>query len=105
MRPNERIKVLVAHGDPLIAAGLESALSRMRDFEMAIGGARPPTADFVIADYESGLRIIAGGGSLSRRVMILTHSDSEAKICHALEQGVRGYLLFGCSLQDLSDGL
>jgi DNA-binding NarL/FixJ family response regulator len=37
--------------------------------------------------------------------MILTHSDSEAKICHALEQGARGYLLLGCSLQDLVDGL
>jgi DNA-binding NarL/FixJ family response regulator len=105
MRPNDRIKVLIAHGDPLIAAGLESALGRMRDFEMAVGGARPPVADVVIADYESGLRLIAAASVLSRRVMILTHSDSEAKICHALEQGARGYLLFGCSLQDLSAGL
>ena len=37
--------------------------------------------------------------------MILTHNDSEAKICHALEQGARGYLLLGCSLKDLMDGL
>jgi DNA-binding NarL/FixJ family response regulator len=37
--------------------------------------------------------------------MILTHSDSEAKICHALEQGARGYLLLGCSLQEVIDGL
>jgi DNA-binding NarL/FixJ family response regulator len=62
-------------------------------------------ADVVIADYESGLRLIASGGTLGRRVIILTHSDSEAKICHALEQGARGYLLLGCSLQDLVDGL
>jgi DNA-binding NarL/FixJ family response regulator len=105
MRPNDRIKVLIAHGDPLIAAGLECALGRMRDFEMAVGGGRLPAADVVIADYECGLRLIASGSTLSRRVMILTHSDSEAKICHALEQGARGYLLFGCSLQDLADGL
>jgi DNA-binding NarL/FixJ family response regulator len=105
MRPNERIKVLIAHADALIAAGLESALGRMRDFEMVMPGTRAPAADVVIADYDSGLRLIASGGSLSRRVMILTPSDSEAKICHALEQGARGYLLFGCSLQDLSDGL
>jgi two-component system NarL family response regulator len=105
MRPNERIKVLIAHADALIAAGLESALGRMRDFEMVAPGARAPAADVVIADYESGLRLIASAGSLGRRVMILTPSDSEAKICHALEQGARGYLLFGCSLQDLSDGL
>jgi DNA-binding NarL/FixJ family response regulator len=37
--------------------------------------------------------------------MILTHSDSEAKICHALEQGVRGHLLLGCSVQELINAL
>jgi DNA-binding CsgD family transcriptional regulator len=37
--------------------------------------------------------------------MILTHSASEAMIFHALEQGARGYLLFGCSLEDVIDGL
>jgi DNA-binding NarL/FixJ family response regulator len=105
MRPNERIRVLIAHGDPLIAAGLAATLSRLRDFETATGGARQPAVDMVIADYEAGLRLIASGGPLGRSVMILTHSDSEAKICHALEQGARGYLLLGCSLQDLVDGL
>jgi two-component system NarL family response regulator len=97
--------VLIAHSDPLISAGLAATLSRLRDFETATGGARPPAADVVIADYESGLQLIAAGGALGRRVMILTHSDSEAKICHALEQGARGYLLLGCSLQALVDGL
>ena len=106
MRPNDRIKVLIVHADPLISAGLEATLGRMRDFEMAVGGAmRLPPVDVVIADYESGLRMIAAGSSHSRRVMILTHSDSEAKICHALEQGARGYLLLGCSLHDLAAGL
>jgi two-component system NarL family response regulator len=106
MRPNDKIKVLIVHSDPLIAAGLEATLGRMREFEMAVGGAmRLPPVDVVIADYDSGLRIIAAGSSHSRRVMILTHSDSEAKICHALEQGARGYLLLGCSLQDLAAGL
>jgi DNA-binding NarL/FixJ family response regulator len=105
MRPNVRIRVLIAYGDPLISAGLAATLGRLRDFETAMGGGRQPVADVVIADYESGLQLIASGGVLGRRVMILTHSDSEAKICHALEQGARGYLLLGCSLQDLVDGL
>ena len=106
MRPNDRIKVLIAHADPLMAAGLESTLGRMRDFEVALGGGvRVPVADVVIADYDAGLRLIASGSVLSRRVMILTHSDSEAKICHALEQGARGYLLFGCTLLELAAGL
>jgi DNA-binding NarL/FixJ family response regulator len=106
MRPDGKIKVLIVHSDPLIAAGIEATLGRMREFETAVGGAmRVPPVDVVIADYDSGLRLIATGSSHSRRVMILTHSDSEAKICHALEQGARGYLLFGCSLQDLAAGL
>ena len=105
MRPNVRIRVLIAHGDPLISAGLAATLSRLRDFETITGSGPQPGADVVIADYESGLRLIACAGALGRRVMILTHSDSEAKICHALEQGARGYLLLGCSLQDLVDGL
>jgi DNA-binding NarL/FixJ family response regulator len=105
MRPNVRIRVLIAHCDPLISAGLTATLSRLRDFEATTAAARQPAADVVIADYDSGLQLIASGGAPGRRVMILTHSDSEAKICHALEQGARGYLLLGCSLQDLVDGL
>src|SRR4051794_4446332 len=105
MRPNDRIRVLIAHGDPLISAGLYATLGRLRDFEAVMDGARAPAVDLVIADYESGLRLIAAGGALGRRVLILTHSDSEAKIGHALEQGARGYILLGCSLQELVDGL
>jgi DNA-binding NarL/FixJ family response regulator len=107
MRPNDKIRVLIVHSDPLIAAGLEATLGRMREFETVVGGVgmRLPLADVVVTDYDSGLRLIAAGSPLSRRVLILTHSDSEAKICDALEQGARGYLLLGCSLQELAAGL
>jgi DNA-binding NarL/FixJ family response regulator len=105
MRPADRIRVLVAHNDPLISAGLLATLSRLRDFEVMGSPSRPLTADIVVADYDAGLRLIASGDPVGRRVMILTHSDSEAKICHALEQGARGYMLMGCSLTDLAAGL
>jgi len=62
-------------------------------------------ADVVVADYDYGLRLIESAGTGSDRVMILTHSTSEAKVCRALEQGVRGYVLLGGSLQNLVDGL
>jgi DNA-binding NarL/FixJ family response regulator len=62
-------------------------------------------ADVVVADYDYGLRLIESAGAGSHRVMILTHNTSEAKILRALEQGVRGYVLLGGSLQDLIDGL
>jgi DNA-binding NarL/FixJ family response regulator len=108
-----KIKVLIAHSDPLISAGLAVTLNR-GDFEIMAGGsplapshspASPgPSPDVVVADYDSGLRLITSIACRDR-VVILTHSDSEVKICHALEQGARGYLLLGCSLNDLMDAL
>jgi len=58
-------------------------------------------ADVVIADYESGLRLINSGTASMGRVMILTHSDSESQICRALEHGARGYILLGCGPEEL----
>jgi DNA-binding NarL/FixJ family response regulator len=62
-------------------------------------------ADVVVADYAYGLRLIESEGAGSHRVMILTHSTGEAHVCRALEQGVRGYVLLGGSLQDLIENL
>jgi two-component system NarL family response regulator len=62
-------------------------------------------ADVVVTDYDYGLRLIESAGAGRHRVMILTHSTSEAKICRALEQGVRGYVLLGGSLENLIEGL
>ena len=113
--PRFRIRVLVTHCDPLISAGLAVSLREREDFEAVVCSpaltasratrARLPAADVVIADYESGLELLASAGSGSHRVIILTHSASEAKISHAVRQGACGYLLFGCSLRELIDGL
>jgi DNA-binding NarL/FixJ family response regulator len=62
-------------------------------------------ADVVVADYDCALRLIESTGPGRHRLMILTHHTGEAKICHALEQGVPGYVLLGGSLQNLIDGL
>jgi DNA-binding NarL/FixJ family response regulator len=107
-----KIKVLIAHSDPLISAGLAATLKR--DFEIMVcssalapshSPASPvPSPDVVVADYDSGIGLIASE-ACTDRVVILTHCDSEVKICHALEQGARGYLLLGCSLKDLMDAL
>jgi DNA-binding NarL/FixJ family response regulator len=51
------------------------------------------------------MRLITSAAANGYRVVILTHSDGEARIRDALEQGARGYLLLGCSLKDLFDGL
>jgi DNA-binding NarL/FixJ family response regulator len=109
------ISVLVAHSDPVIAAGLEVLLKDLSEFKVfSSRSERPishspgdpgPSADVVIADYESGMRLNRCEPGLGGRVLILTHADSEAKICCALAQGVRGYILLGCSQQDLVAGV
>jgi DNA-binding NarL/FixJ family response regulator len=109
------IKVLIAHSDPLISAGLDVTLGQRRDFKVAVcnpeltvshsTASHFSSPDVVVADYDSGLRLIALKDAWTDRVMILTPSDSEAKICQALELGVRGYLLLGCRLEDLMQGI
>jgi DNA-binding NarL/FixJ family response regulator len=108
------ISVLVAHCDPLIAAGLAAVLRKRRDFEAIVCSPAATSqgmanhlslADVVVADYDYGLQLIESAGTGSHRVIILTHRSSEAKICHALEQGARGYVLLGGSLKNLFDDL
>jgi DNA-binding NarL/FixJ family response regulator len=108
------INVLIAHCDPLIAAGLAAVLGKRRDFKAVVCNpastsqemaSHLSSADVVVADYDYGLHLVESAGAGSDRVMILTHSTSEAKICRALEQGVRGYVLLGGSLQSLIDAL
>ena len=109
------IAVLIAHSDPLISAGLAAVLQERPDFRITVsereGGvsrqtsSHAPSADVVIADYDSALHLTEAELGRTGKVLVLTHSDSEAKICHALESGVRGYLLLGCSLRELSDGI
>ena len=111
MPQSTQIKVLTVHSNPLISAGLSATLGRQAGFGVAAYSnevcASPPEtpplspADIIVADYNSGLQFAAS----CHRVVILTHIDSEAKICHALEQGVRGYLLLDCGIQELLDSL
>ena len=111
MPQSAQIKVLIVHSNPLISAGLSATLGRQADFgvaahrnELCASPAETPppfSADIIVADYNSGLQFTAS----RHRVVILTHIDSEAKICHALEQGARGYLLLDCGPQELLDSL
>jgi DNA-binding NarL/FixJ family response regulator len=109
------IRVLISHSDPLISAGVEAVLQSRRDLKVVfprfgsefgseIDG-ESAEADVVIADYESALRLSETSRESRGRLVILTHSDSEAQICRALECGARGYLLLGCSPEDLVEGI
>ncbi len=104
------ITVLVLHTDPVISAGLTALLRTRRDFKVLGSASRLPVGpevspNVVIADYHSGMRLTATASDSHGQVIILTDSDSQTKICRALAQGVRGYLLLGCSLEDLVTGI
>jgi DNA-binding NarL/FixJ family response regulator len=65
-----------------------------------------------VTDYETGLAIVkaAHDADVARerwipKVMIVTQRDREAEIRHALEQGIQGYLLLGCRLEEMNDGV
>jgi DNA-binding NarL/FixJ family response regulator len=97
MLNNDRIHVLIAHANPLVAAGLEAAFGTQQDFHIV--GRRETddvspvyAATVAVTDFEGGVRRLApqrGGGC---RVLILTDDDSEVSIRRAVELGVGGYL-------------
>jgi two-component system, NarL family, response regulator len=97
MLNDDRIRVLIAHNNPLIAAGLEAAFSTQQGFHIVgcrdTDDASPVGAAAVaVTDFEGGTQRLAaryGGGC---RVLILSDDDSEVSIRRAMELGVGGYL-------------
>ena len=101
MLNEDRIQVLIAHDNPLVAAGLEAAFGQQQDFRI-VGRCETDdvspgdAATVAVADYEGGTRRLAaqrgaqcGSGC---RVLILTDDDSEVSIRRAVELGISGYL-------------
>jgi DNA-binding NarL/FixJ family response regulator len=97
MLNDDRIHVLIAHDNPLVAAGLEATFGTQQGFHIVgrreTDGVSPVDAATVaVTDYEGGTRRLAaqrGGGC---RVLILTDEDSEVSIRRAMELGISGYL-------------
>jgi DNA-binding NarL/FixJ family response regulator len=97
-----RIGVLIAHGSPLISAGLASVLAAQPDFDVICCRdnscpQRPSpqdvaSASVAITDCVTGLEM-AADASNACQVVIFTEDDSEVSIRLAVERGVSGYLL------------
>ena len=109
------IVVAVIHRDPLLRLGVQATLRadvRLR-VEVESGGpvpesgaipALPCDADVVVADYDTGMAL-ARRCDGARRLLIVTQRDSASEVQQALVHGVRGYVLIGCSLQELVDAV
>jgi DNA-binding NarL/FixJ family response regulator len=115
------IKILLLYRDPLVRAGLAATLAGHASFELVeapapvfdpSGALRHPKVDVVVADYEHGLQALSCNARRAPdshcampAVLIVTQRDSEWEIRHALECGTRGYLVLGCGLDELVQGV
>jgi DNA-binding NarL/FixJ family response regulator len=109
-----RIAVLVAHGSPLISAGLAAVLKAAPGFDVIGCGEdgwpqRPSlqnvaSASVAVADCALGLEM-AANTSHACHVVIFTDDESEASIRLAVERGVSGYLLLTSARETLVDAV
>lgn len=102
--------VSVAHENAVIEAGIRHILAAWPEFEIqpsagsnVIVGAHAAVPDLLIADAESGIAC-ASNHRLDRsraRILIVAMTGQEADVRLALEAGIRGYVLIGCSKDEI----
>lgn len=107
------LRALARHKDPLLAAGINAALSVAPGIAAvtAPDSATLPDADVVICDYDCGMawaqhrRLRASQAQQLPGVVVITWRDSEADVRAALESGIGGYLLSNCGLGELVEAV
>lgn len=107
------LRVLVSHPEPLLAVGLVAALREQDGFEVSRAGSHAESSaearrDVVVTDYRGGLALARGAARGAQRrsaIMIMTMCNREQDVKAAVEAGVHGYLLHGCSIEELAKGV
>lgn len=99
-------RILVVHSDPVALAGLKTALNAYAEFDVLDDRASDSltAADVIAADFELGMAVMSSAHALGQsvKVLIVTSNDRECDIRRALKQGARGYVMQGCSLDELA---
>ena len=102
--------VTVAHQNAVIEAGLRHILGSWPEFEIqpSVGSnqfaaAQAGTSDVLILDHDSGIAWARNHQLEPARtkVMIVALTGQEADVRVALEAGIRGYVLVGCSEDEI----
>ncbi|KWT82574.1 MULTISPECIES: response regulator transcription factor [unclassified Variovorax] len=109
----EETRVLVVHEDPLVAAGIAAILHDRPGLAVTLGReAAGEEADVLVADYRRGMDYLAaarcqaaGRRRPTARVMVVTPLDREWEVRCAVHAGVHGYVLQGCPIDELVDGV
>jgi DNA-binding NarL/FixJ family response regulator len=116
-----RIKVLVAHGLPVVSAGLAATLAKEAMFDVLACAAwdsehdelsAHERCDVIVTDRQGAPSWIVRARSHPRtspdsppRILIVDDSDGEAQVRAALSAGVHGYMLTDCGLRELVEGI
>jgi DNA-binding NarL/FixJ family response regulator len=101
------IPVYLTHACPIVRAGLAAILAPHAAF--AVVEARCPrdfsAASIIITDYAAGLHAAAQAWQQAPghapRVLVMTHHYKEWEVQRAVSSGVNGYLLQGCTAEEL----
>lgn len=109
------VRVAVCHRDPLLRLGVCVALQSDARFvvgndtqpaDRVFAGASAVDARVLVADYDTGLAVARrhpdGRGP---RTLVLTQLEGESEVARALALGVQGYVLTGCEVGELVDGI
>lgn len=107
------LTILITHCEPLVAQGLVSVLARHPDFE--VHHKVPPlgaTVDVLVTDYRQGMlqaeanqRSPQRGPLGTARVLVIGMSWREQEVRRAMEVGIKGFLVLGCDLAELSSAV
>lgn len=111
-----RCTVLVMHPDPILSAGLVTALRGRPTLDVLVQGvdsfeSTGNGVDVVITDYADAVRLTDAAArrvhSLpdTARILALTSNCREADIRRAMQAGVHGYLVVGGPLTELLDSV
>ncbi|WUR15993.1 response regulator transcription factor [[Empedobacter] haloabium] len=106
--PIHQPNVHLMHRDPVMTAGLHALLAGCGEFLLTTRTGDPQGhagAHVVVADYDTGLALARQAPQdrfgHAPRVLIVTQLDKEWEVRTAMDCGVHGYLLQGCSADEL----
>jgi len=105
---SHRLSVVVLQAEPVLSLGLAAGLRQQPGFDVAVAtsGTDTPAGDVYVADYAAALQLMRGrAGAPQARVVVVTTHEREQEIRRAFEAGVRGYVLLGCTMEEVAEAV
>jgi two-component system NarL family response regulator len=109
VQQGEQVRVVIAHADPIVSAGLAALLGANGDMQITVTNSEAAShagADVIVLDHRNGLEHMrraanAHHGEQQPRVLIVTQMEREWEVRTAMMAGVHGYLLQNSDAEQL----